>query len=477
MADVILVQPRVGLLDSVKDKPAIPLSLITAATNLVGMYDVKLIDQRFEGWCKQLTAELRKNPLCVGVTAMIGPQIKHALEIAQLVKEQSNVPVVWGGSQASIMPHETAQHQLVDYVVQGDGEVAFKTLVDGLASNKLPLYPGVFSKNGYRVDWEQVDLNEQAPPPYHLVDVGRYLPTRFGKPTVDLETSRGCPFNCKFCYNPQLHRRKWRALTAARTVDRVTELWADYGVNSFWFIDDEFFVDLERAKTIIEFMKRMNFTWSVQGTTVHNALRMDDEFLELLSRSGCKQLNIGVESGSKLLLAELDKKVDPADVLTLTEKLGDYGIIPWYYFVVGFPSETEEDFRLTLSLITKILTVNREAKVSGIGCYTPYPCTALLVDSIAKGYVPPSKLEDYATFGVDEINTPWVLGDRPAYRRIRGAQFTSFFIDNKVRDLKPHWLIRLLSKLYKPFAIFRFNNQMFGWPLDIELGHRLKKWV
>ena len=82
MADVILVEPIVGLLDNIKTAPGLPLSLLTAAKYVAKEFKVKLIDQRLDdNWRQTLKKELKKKPILVGTTAMLGPQVEYARNV------------------------------------------------------------------------------------------------------------------------------------------------------------------------------------------------------------------------------------------------------------------------------------------------------------------------------------------------------------------------------------------------------------
>lgn len=479
MADVVLVQPIIGLLDNIKSSPALPLSLIHAASLVSKEYKVKVIDQRLEqNWVEILKNELKKNPICVGTTCMLGPQIKYALEICKIVKDESNIPVVWGGPHGSTLTDQTIANQYIDYVVTGDGEETFYELVKALkegtpVENVKNIFYKVNGEIKNTPEREFLDLNEYPDPPYHLVDVKQYLPVRFGKPTLDMETSRGCPFSCTFCYNPTVNRRHWRALTAENVLDRIRNLSGQYGVDSFWFIDDEMFIDLKRAKKIINGLNKMNLKWTVQGVTARTVLNMDNEMIKLMEESGCKQINIGAESGSDRMLLMLKKGIVIEEILAVNNKLKSTNIAPWFYFVVGFPSETVEELKMTVNLIGKLLKENPKARISGIGCYTPYPGTPLFEESKKYGYIPPGKLEDWSTYAVDNINVPWL--DKKRKAMIEGLQFVSFFVDNKPNDIAAPFYVRVVGRLYRSIAFKRMTALNFKFPIEIKIGNILKK--
>jgi radical SAM superfamily enzyme YgiQ (UPF0313 family) len=470
---VVLVQTKVGLLDQVKNLPAIPLSLITVASNLVPEFKVKIIDQRTDKYWKfVLQHELNQNPVLVGVTAMLGEQITYSLEVLEYVKAHSNARTVWGGSQGSIMPEITVKHQYIDYLIQGDGEEVLPQLARAIANGKSTSdIPGVWTKYDKAKPYEQVNLNEQKMPlyDYYGKKVWSYMPDRFGYPTLDIETSRGCLYRCAFCYQEYLHHG-WRALDVDLVKERILYLNQKYDVNSFWFIDDEFFINQDRAKEIVEFMYAHNFKWSIQGVTIRSTIKMDKDYLGLLKKSGCKQLNLGVESGSPRILKMIRKPITPEEVLKVNLNLKEAGIIPSYYFIVGFPDETKEDFYDTLNLVSRLLKENPQAKIMNIGTFSPYPNCALEKRCLELGYKPPENLEDYANFGVDHENLPWQIGNRD----IIGANFCNYFLDHKIDDLKIAPYLKTLFKIYQPVAKWRFNHKYFNLPLDIKLGNAMK---
>lgn len=480
MADIILVQPIVGLLDNIKTAPALPLSLLSAAKFVSQEFKIKLIDQRLNPvWRETLRRELKKKPLLVGTTAMLGPQVEFAHAVGEEVKKiNPEIPVVWGGPHASILPEQTIADPTVDVIVKGDGEETFLKLAQAIRKKKsLKRVPGiVFKKRGEIEDSgsaQMVDLNKMPDLPYGLIKVGDYLQRRGKVLALDMETSRGCPFRCRFCYNPFYNQRRWRALEPEIVLERLAFVRGKYGVRGIFFIDDEFFIDLLRARKIVEGLKKMNFSWSIQGVTARSILAMDDGYLRMLEEAGCEQLNIGAESGSTRILKMVEKGITPKEILAVNKKLRPYKIMPWYYFMIGFPGETKKEAEMTLDLVLQILRENPQAKVSGIGCFTPYPGTPLFEEAKRRGFSPPKDLLGWSTFSVDQINTPWITGEKR--RIIEAVQFTSFFVDQKARDIASSLLVRAATNLYRPIARWRLKRRFWGLPLDIIIGNQIKK--
>ena len=122
MADIVLIQPSAGVIDSMRTAHSLPLGLLSAATLAMEEFDVVLIDTRCEkGWRERLLEALARKPLLSGVTAVTGSQILSARKIASFVKAHSDTPVVWGGVHPTLLPEQTLRDPLVDLVVHGKG--------------------------------------------------------------------------------------------------------------------------------------------------------------------------------------------------------------------------------------------------------------------------------------------------------------------------------------------------------------------
>ena len=224
---VILFHPRT--LRGIGEDSIPPTGLLMAAIHLYQEFRVVIVDQRIEKrWRAHLSELLKENPICIGITAMTGRQIKGGLYVSQMAKSKG-CPVVWGGVHASLLPIQTLAHPLVDYVVEGEGEESFAELVEALASGRsCEKIPGVWSKNGDKpVSGGQrpfVDLNKLPPVPYHLIDLGKYIkPGPYGKSFI-LFTSRGCPQRCTFCFNLTFNQCHWRAFSLERILEDIKRI-------------------------------------------------------------------------------------------------------------------------------------------------------------------------------------------------------------------------------------------------------------
>ena len=474
MADVILVQPRVGNWDSVRSHSSIPLALLSASRFVDKEFKISLIDIRVDrDWKSTLLSELSKSPLLVGVTSMTGRQIKSALEISRFVKENSNVPVVWGGTHASIFPRQTLENKNINFVVKGEGEWTFVELVRALKNKSSfsginGLWYKVNGKINSNPDRAFGNLDQLGGLPYELVNLEHYLPFFMDRRTMYFESARGCPNACSYCYNKSYNNRTWRAQSSETTLRNLKEIVLTKGIKSFYFIDDNTFVDLGRAREICEGMVKNNLDiiWEAQGMTIQSALKMDDAYLELLEKCGLKKIHFGAESGSERILKLVHKNILVADLHKVNRKFRKYNIILQYNFMSGFPTETIDDIRATIRLFFKLMEDNPNAIISPVCPYTPYPGTELYADALKAGFKEKKALEDWieSNYG-DNI---WTSGERMAM--LKRLFFASMFLDtHRAKDMVESPFFKLAINLYRPFAKFRLKYMFFSFMPELAI--------
>jgi radical SAM superfamily enzyme YgiQ (UPF0313 family) len=485
-ARVVLFNPAVRVGKEQQRRTGIPLGLLAIATPLDREgYPVVIIDQTTQpDWRARLQAELDQHPVCVGVTSKTGPQIRFALEASRLIKMRSNVPVVWGGVHASLLPEQTLTDPAVDIVVQGEGDETFPELVKALEQGRpLAEVRGLwFKRDGKIVSTGPrpfVDLEALPSPAYHLVDLKAFMLRSFGIDHIRISSSRGCPYGCGFCYNTVFYQRRWRNLSARRTVDEIRRLRNDYGVRGIRFADDLFFGDVERVREILRLIIAERLDVMITKLDLHVAQleKIDDELLDLLGRAGAKALVVGVESGSQRILDLIDKNLRVEQVLDFNRRVRRTGLIPRYCFMMGFPTETLDDLRASVRVVMQLLDENPEA-MKDINVYTPYPGTALFDVAVAHGFVPPQRLEDWVSFNWRTVNRkrmPWITPEREQLMQM--LHCSSLFLEknNFITPLWPtHPLVRLGAWLYRPLARWRVGHLDARWPLEIKLVEALR---
>jgi len=483
---VVLIQPEIGEWDWVRTRPHFPLGILQASALVAEREPVVFLDQRTcRDWRKRLESVLQDRPLCVGVTSMSGSQIPYALSASRWVKRHSpEVPVVWGGLHASMLPEQTLQDPAIDVVVRGEGEETFLGVVEALkAGRDMQGIQGVSWKKDGRVLHNParpfLDMERVPEVPYKAVDVSGYLPHFRGTPSLNMETSRGCPNRCTYCYNYRYNRGTWRSQSPARVMERLRYVVHEMGVRGVYLTDDNFFASLDRGLEIARRIRdeRLGLEWQLQGVEISTIRDMSDRDLDLVASSGCVRMSFGADSGSDRILERLRKNHRARDILEVNRRLADHDITLYYSFVSGIPSETPEDLERTLDLLLTLINQNPHARVSPVYNYFPFP-GAPLYDEIVKnhGYRPPERLEDWGGIDYGASNIGYVPA--AVRKRVERVYVPSLFLDRKFHEYDTRPWLRVLSDLYRPVARYRVRKRFLALPLEsaaVRLYTKLRK--
>lgn len=395
----------------------VPWSLLAISAPLVeeGVF-VKIIDENTsDNWRSILEEELKKKPVCLGVTALTGRMIQGAIEASKIAHDKTKV--VWGGVHASLLPEQTVAEEWIDYVIAGEGEESFKKLVQCLLDGKEPReVPGLYFKaNGKVVKTSSpqfVDLASQPSPPWGLLDMNHYISGWFGEGSrvLDIFTSRGCPHRCKFCYNTTFNARKWRSFDAQTSYERIKEFVERFKLTGVIIRDDFFFANRKRVYKIAELLaeKGPRIDWEADSR-IDAFASFDDDYIKLLVRSGLKKLVFGVESGSPRVLEAIGKDITLEQLWLAVEKIKRHNINSAFHFMIGFPGESWDEVLETYRVIDKVKKELPHAPIYGPNVYVPYPGTELFDEAVKMGFTPPAKLEGWTNFeGWTFANAPWV---------------------------------------------------------------------
>lgn len=394
----------------------IPLSVVSLANSLHGKYEVEIIDERIHP-VKDLDNVLSQ-VVAVGISSTTSYQIINGLRFAEKVRNYNkNIKIIWGGWHPSLMPKETLLHELVDIVIQGQGEIVIEKLINCLMrAEDLSGVPNILYKDQNKkivMTRKQQFPDLQMPLSmrmgYNYVKMTNYIHAGWGNQRVlGYESSRGCPFQCRFCSISSLFHCKWYGISADNIFQDICYLKEKFGIDAIHFFDNNFFVNKERAFMLAGMLKqgKINIKWD--GTVVvRQFLNLKSKEIDLLKQSGCYRIIAGIESGDKEVLANIQKKHSKTEVLELVRRCKEFELLPSLSFMVGFPWNPEKDTENTIGLIEEIKNICHDTEIL-LFIFSPYLGTPLY--DIAKSYhmVFPEKLEDWAKFTYDRPNTPWM---------------------------------------------------------------------
>jgi anaerobic magnesium-protoporphyrin IX monomethyl ester cyclase len=272
-------------------------------------YQVRLFCQDLApiDWSEVLSADL----VMISTITSTTPEAYH---IARQIKEKSRVlgrdiTVVMGGAHVTFMAEE-ALDNCADFVVRGEGEQTILELCSWLENGNDATSISRISGLSYRIG-NRVYHNEKRP---HLRDQDS-LPTPelslikgWEDPVIfPVLASRGCPFDCTFCSVTKMFGHRYRTRSPEKVLEDIKYYHRLYPHSWMFFYDDNFAADKKRTKRLLELMLENNLriSWTAQSRL---DVVKDRELLELMQKSGCKVLYIGLESVNPQTLLEYNKR-------------------------------------------------------------------------------------------------------------------------------------------------------------------------
>jgi anaerobic magnesium-protoporphyrin IX monomethyl ester cyclase len=471
MADIILVMPRANRFDKIAIRVPNGLLAVAAIPDGAG-YSVQIIDLKVDdNWKDTLKKAIGTETICVGITCSTGRMIHSALEVAKAVREiNGELPIVWGGPHPTLLPEQTLQNPLVDIVVVNEGDKTLLELVEALSSKKsLSDIKGIGYKENGRTRVNDVtplikDLDSLPIFPYHLLDISKYSTLNINNlGSIDLLTSRGCSYKCAFCSVPLTSQRLWRGLSVDKILENIVFLQDKYDIKTFYFVDDNFMVDLKRVERLLDALNSadINIFWGTQGVHINTINQMSTQMLDKIERSGCVELSIGVESANSRILKMIDKKIDVKDVLDANDKLAGRNFAVKYNMIIGFPGETIDEIKNTVELTLKLADKNKNAWFP-FNIFTPFPGTPMFIKAVKHGFKEPLKLEEWILLestGWNKYYGHWMTDNENML--LESINCTSYFAFRAAMQRVSQPLLKMLLRIYQPIAYYRFKHMFY----------------
>jgi radical SAM superfamily enzyme YgiQ (UPF0313 family) len=252
-----------------------------------------------------------------------------------------------------------------DYLLTGEGEYRAVRLVQALTGEEkgdLRKIDGLGSREFYNAPENHItDLDKLPFPAWDMFPLKNYWDLHFAhgplttKRYLPLLTSRGCPYQCRFCVIPKTSNKKWRMRSAKNVVDEIQYFVNAYNVREFHIEDvDPTILDRRIRDICLEIINRnLNIIWKIVSGTKIETIR-NEETVDLMARAGCRYVSISPESGSPRVLKLMNKPFNLAHAEHLAAYMSRAGIRLQVCFVLGFPGETENDLQMTRDLVRRL---------------------------------------------------------------------------------------------------------------------------
>lgn len=258
-------------------------------------------------------------------------------------------------------------------VIKGEGEHTLLECLEAISKNEsLDQIKGLVFKSGNETKSTPPrpvsrDLDEFPQAAWDLIDIDNYRAVwNSGRHsfTLNVATTRGCPFKCNWCAKP-IYGNRYNSRSPEKVVDEIELHVKTHGVNQFWMADDIFGLKPGWVQAFnAEIQKRnLKIHYTIQSRA---DLLLQDDNLEVMAESGLREVWMGAESGSQKILDAMDKGTTIEQIEEATRKLKSKGIRAAFFLQFGYLDETKKDIELTIDMVKRL-------KPDNIGVSVSYP--------------------------------------------------------------------------------------------------------
>jgi anaerobic magnesium-protoporphyrin IX monomethyl ester cyclase len=284
-----------------------------------------------------------------------------AFKIIRYAKERDCTVII--SSSDSTDHFELYLQQGADFVLLGEAEATLLELVQQLGKNQtdfMQIEGLVYSVNSAVVKTKRrkvlKDLDALPFPAWDLIDIRPYRKMwmdHAGYFSMNMGTTRGCPFKCNWCAKP-IYGNRYNSRTPQNVVLELKLLKKLFSFDHIWFCDDIFGLRPGWIKEFAECIEKEQFDlhFKMQGRV---DLLLQEDNIRDLKRAGCENIWMGAESGSQKILDAMDKGTTVNQIYEATRLLKANGIHPSFFIQFGYLSENGEDIEKTIRMINELL--------------------------------------------------------------------------------------------------------------------------
>ncbi len=460
-------------------------SMVTSAWPPLGMLyiagmlahegtEVTILDQAIKGvTIAQSISWLKKqNPDVVGFS-ICGSSAREAFKVAAAVKtEIPDVKVVLGNYHATFNAERILKkYPEVDIIVRGEGEYTCQDLVRTLEKNRsLKDVEGITFRNQGKIvstpDRPLIKNIDELPFPDRSLMNAEYTSLIHGvraatKRFTTVVSSRGCPFQCKFCGCRKFARGVWRPRSVENIMKELEYIKSE-GYEQFLFVDDNFTLNTKRVVELCHRMRKekLDMEWFCDSRVDHVSY---DMFRETV-KAGCKILYFGIESGNQRILDYYRKGITPDQSRNAVKKAREAGMdVIVGSFIVGAPDETRGEVENTLKFAHEL-----DIDVPQLNVLGAFTGTDLWKEVVAKGWVDEEKMWETGAYvaNISDQAVPFQEICSMIYE-----YFRSFYLRPKLLTKE---ILRTVKSSYR-FEGFVYNVARLGEILEnVRRGIRLE---
>lgn len=296
--------------------------------------------------------------------------ISNYKNIIKEIKENTKSKIIIGGSGFSIFPETLFEYLKPDFGIYGEGEESFYKLIYSLDNNSdyRNIEGLVYVENNNIVSTKRTKYFKNPDFCFEENLIGYYWKH---SGMLNIQSKRGCPYNCVYCTYPLIEGRKVRLLNTDKIIEALSDIYFRKGIDYIFFTDSVFNINndfnFELAEKIIK--NKIKIKWGAYFS-LHN---LDDKLLILLKKAGLTHIEFGTESICNTTLKSYGKPFTVSDIIEKSELCNKLEIDFAHFLILGGYGETEETLKETFENSKRI---NRTVFFPFIGMRI-YPGTKL----------------------------------------------------------------------------------------------------
>jgi anaerobic magnesium-protoporphyrin IX monomethyl ester cyclase len=286
---------------------------------------------------------------------------KAAFELIRYGKKAGCIVIVCNSDAAD--HYERYLNQGADFVILGEGELTLTDLVESLEAkqkdqSKIPGLAFYFNQTVIRTAPRPVlrDLDTLPDPAWDLIDIAAYRriwQTSQGYFSLNIATTRGCPFKCNWCAKP-IYGNRYNSRSPKRVADEMKALHAQFGVSHFWMADDIFGLNPKWAAEFKQEIQSNNLPVKLKLQSRADLLMQENYILDLVE-SGVDEVWIGAESGSQKILDAMDKGTTISQIEKSAKLLQDQNVRVGFFLQFGYPGERLTEIKETIAMLLRVM--------------------------------------------------------------------------------------------------------------------------
>ncbi len=426
-----------------------------------GFEDLNYLDIEMDvGNKSRIIPEIKKYEPDVIAISAYSLGIDSIYELLKSIRESMpGVILVAGGPHVTLYPEDLIRRSLADFCMIGESDLSFHKLIEALENNTgTSNIPNLVYREGDTIvrnsAVDHIDNLDILPyPAMHLVkhNLHKYHPQYMvyrKRPVLDIVTSRGCPFSCKFCSGTKLWTNGWHANSPEYVVKMMQYYIEAFGIREFTFHEASFLVDKKRVLDICKLIMAsdLKISWSAEI----NLRTIDEEIASNMRNAGCWLVSAGIESGDDNILRSIDKPLTVGEARKNASILKQCGLKIRGYFMLGFFDETKETLAATIDFSKELPLYSANYSI-----FVPDPGSTLfnMINSQSENGIN-YDINTYKTNSSDRMYHPEGLTGEYLMKMQKKA-FLQFFI-------RPRQILILIKELRSLEDLYRYSCMLFG---------------